>query len=69
MSSLFKFNVVAEYVADHTTSGMFLTIDLPVKEIFFTLAQLKAADSPRFDDNIKYTAKVLVSSCIFLGLS
>ncbi|XP_071532685.1 uncharacterized protein [Panulirus ornatus] len=55
-----SFTVVAEYVADHTTTGMFMTSNLPVKESFFTLAQLKVADHPHFEDNVKYTAGVLV---------
>ncbi|XP_071544610.1 uncharacterized protein [Panulirus ornatus] len=58
--TLHKFTVVAEYVADHTTSGMFMTSNLPVKESFCTLAQLKVADHPHFEDNVKYTAGVLV---------
>ncbi|XP_071544612.1 uncharacterized protein [Panulirus ornatus] len=55
-----SFTVVAEYVADHTTSGMFMTSNLPIKESFCTLAQLKVADHPHFEDNVKYTAGVLV---------
>ncbi|KAG7163906.1 hypothetical protein Hamer_G020822 [Homarus americanus] len=54
------FTMVGEYVADHTSSGMFLTVDMPVGESFFTLAQLKEADSVYFPDNVKYTAQVLV---------
>nr|XP_053634704.1 uncharacterized protein LOC128690173 [Cherax quadricarinatus] len=54
------FTMVAEYVADHTSSVSFLQTVSPLEETLFTLAQLKLADSPAFRDCLKYTTKVLV---------
>lgn len=48
-------------MGDHVTSAMFLSSSKPEQEHFFTLAQLKAADFSSFEDNVKYTTKVLVS--------
>ncbi|XP_063614576.1 uncharacterized protein LOC134787698 [Penaeus indicus] len=55
-----KFLVQGEYMGDHVTSAIFLSSSYPVQEHFFTLAQLKAADFSSFEDNVKYTTKVLV---------
>ncbi|ROT80194.1 polehole-like protein [Penaeus vannamei] len=55
-----KFLVQGEYMGDHVTSAIFLSSSEPVQEHFFALAQLKAADFSSFEDNVKYTTKVLV---------
>ncbi|XP_037779779.1 uncharacterized protein LOC119576256 [Penaeus monodon] len=55
-----KFLVQGEYMGDHVTSAIFLSSSYPAQEHFFALAQLKAADFSSFEDNVKYTTKVLV---------
>ncbi|XP_069173442.1 uncharacterized protein [Procambarus clarkii] len=54
------FTLKGEYVADHATSGRFLTAATPVETSFFTISQLKEADSAKFTDCAKYTAKLLI---------
>ncbi|XP_042857978.1 uncharacterized protein LOC122244196 [Penaeus japonicus] len=55
-----KFSLVEEYIGQHVISGIFLNAQYGPKESFFSLAQLQAASSPVFEDNVKYTTQVLV---------
>ncbi|KAK7076189.1 hypothetical protein SK128_002233 [Halocaridina rubra] len=55
-----EFKLKGEYMADHATSGIFISIAAPVQEYFFALAQYKAADFQIYEDNVKYTAHVLI---------
>ncbi|XP_045619429.2 LOW QUALITY PROTEIN: uncharacterized protein [Procambarus clarkii] len=54
------FQLKGEYVGDLVSSGIFVKIKLPVEVYYFSLAQSKAADYPLYDDNVKYTTKVLI---------
>ncbi|XP_071544735.1 uncharacterized protein [Panulirus ornatus] len=55
-----KFQLKGQYLAEHVTSGLFFNSLLPTEETFFALAQLKAAHSPVFENNLKYTTEVLI---------
>ncbi|XP_042218448.1 uncharacterized protein LOC121863747 [Homarus americanus] len=55
-----EFQLKGEYLADYVTTGIFIKSPLPVEENFISLAQLKAADFPVLEDNLKYTTKVLI---------
>ncbi|XP_068220723.1 uncharacterized protein [Palaemon carinicauda] len=55
-----EFVLRGEYMADHATSGMFISIAKPVEEYFFSLTQYKSAKFSVYDDNMDYTANVLI---------
>ncbi|XP_063609339.1 uncharacterized protein LOC134783409 [Penaeus indicus] len=55
-----KFDLIGEYMGQRVTSGIFLDAKSALKERYFSLAQLQAADSPVSEDNVKYTTDVMV---------
>ncbi|XP_064112419.1 uncharacterized protein LOC135219519 [Macrobrachium nipponense] len=55
-----EFSLRGEYMADHATSGMFISIAKPVQEYFFSLTQYKSAKFSVYDDDVEYDANVLI---------
>ncbi|XP_047476972.1 uncharacterized protein LOC125030755 [Penaeus chinensis] len=55
-----KFDLVDDYMGQWVTSGIFLDAKSALKEQYFSLAQLQAADCPVSEDNVKYTTDVMV---------
>ncbi|KAK7060059.1 hypothetical protein SK128_018378, partial [Halocaridina rubra] len=53
------FKSKGKFMADCVTSGIFLKSTWPVEEYFLSLAQLRAAEYPIFEENYQYSREVI----------